>query len=260
MDFYDISVVKDPRKATNYKIAPIFTYMSERDLVCKGGELYAFWYNNRWHQELRDLVTVIDKDVYAVRDEILKRNAGATADLRLMSNHSSNVMKEFASFTKLFPQSDAQFNTRIIFNNEIPKREDYSTNQLPYTPAEGPTPAFDEMFTKLYRPEELDKILWFIGALLSNKMQNIQKFMYLYGSKGTGKGTVISLIEDIFQGYYAHISLARLTGGSEFATSQIKELPLLIDTDSKINKIKDDTNLLKLTAHETISVNIKHKQ
>lgn len=260
MDFYDISVVKDPRKATNYKIAPIFTYMSERDLVCKGGELYAFWYNNRWHQELRDLVTIIDKDIYAVREEILKRNAGATADLRLMSNHSSNVMKEFASFTKLFPQSDAQFNTRIIFNNEIPKREDYSTNQLPYTPAEGPTPAFDEMFNKLYRPEELDKILWFIGALLSNKMPNIQKFMYLYGSKGTGKGTVISLIEELFQGYFAHISLARLTGGSEFATSQIKEVPLLLDTDSKINKIKDDTNLLKLTAHETISVNIKHKQ
>lgn len=35
------------------------------------------------------------------------------------------------------------------------------------------TPAFDELMSVLYADEELEKILWALGALLSGKMNKI---------------------------------------------------------------------------------------
>ena len=264
MDFYRIQTVWDQRsiKFPVYKIQPIFQFKDSKDLVCKGGDMYAFWDGNHWNTSINDLVARVDNDIYRELQKVKDQEANPLAQysVKLMSEHTSNVMKEFAQYCKLRDHSEIAFNTKIIFSEDTPKREDYSTTQLKYTPKPGDTPAFDKLFTKLYDPEELDKIMWFIGALLTNNMKHIQKFMYLYGSKGSGKGTVINLFEMLFEGYNAVIDLARLTGSSEFATSQVREVPLLIDSDSKINRIKDDTNLLKLTSHETLSVNMKHKQ
>ena len=266
MDFYEITVAKDlnvrGKDNIGYKIRPVFMYIDSNDLICKGGEMYAFWDTDHWNTSLTDLVKHIDKEIDNTKQDILKTNGfiNSTVKCSYMKNSNSKLMQEFNQYTKLAEQSDVQFNKHILFNDEKPKREDYSTTQLSYSPSPGDTPAFDEMYGKLYAPQELRKILWFMGALLENKMGNIQKFMYLYGAKGSGKGTVINLFERIFSGYYSNISLSRLTSGSEFATSQIKEVPLLIDSDSRIDRITDDTNLLKLTSHEAISVNIKHKQ
>lgn len=262
MDFYKIVVTKDHRstKIPKYTIRPVFQFGTNSDIVCKGGSVYAYWFDNQWRTSIKELVSIIDDDIYKAKQELLRIYQDAIIDLKLMNDHTSGVMKEFDQYTKLVQQSDVQFDSRVIFADETPVREDYSTNKLLYFPKDEPTPAFDELLSKLYAPQELEKILWFIGALMTNNMANIQKFMYLYGAKGTGKGTVINIFQKLFEGYFANISLARLTSGSEFATSQVRELPLLIDSDSKINKIKDDTNLLKLTSHETLSINIKHKQ
>lgn len=263
MDFYKIKTEYGGSSSKRVvTIKPVFLFKHSDDLICKGSMMYAFWDHDHWNTSLNDLAYRIDLDIYKQLDELKAKDALGQNSyiLKLMSESSSKIMQEFSNYTKLCEQSEVQFNKTIIFSDTEPKREDYSTTRLTYTPSPGKTEAFDQMFEKLYSPEELTKILWFIGALLTNNMRDIQKFMYLYGGKGTGKGTVIKLFELLFDGYYAVIDLARLTSGSEFATSQIKEVPLLVDSDSKINKIKDDTNLLKLTSHETLSVNIKHKQ
>src|SRR5690606_10723782 len=128
-----------------------------------------------------------------------------------------------------------------------------------YYPQEGETKAFDEMFGLLYNPEELTKILWFMGALLTNSMYRIQKFLFLYGGKGSGKGTILKIFKMMFEGYHHGIDLQKLTSGSELSTAGVKETQLLIDDDSDISSIKDDTNLLKLTSHEPIMVNNKYQ-
>ena len=235
MDFYEIQVNQDLRtsKFPIVKIAPVFKFVDTQDLICKGGEMYAFWHDNQWDTNLNNLARIVDKEILDAKQKSMQQYDDPRVEYRcrMMTNHTSNVMQEFARYVKLSEQRDVQFNTRIIFSNETPKREDYSTSQLKYTPSHGDTPAFDKLFGKLYQEPELDKILWAIGALLTNRMSKIQKFIYLYGPKGSGKGTVISLFEQLFEGYYGHINLARLTSGSEFATSQIVELPLLIDSD-----------------------------
>lgn len=259
MDFYKIMPKNyGSRAKQDYVVEPDFVYIT-KDLVCKGGSLYGYWYDGVWRTDLYDLIRIIDKEVDEFTKDFQSKRMDTVVTPKFMYLHGSSVMDKFLKYTRNMPDSDIEFNTRIIFSNEKPVREDYSTTQLSYTPSPGPTPAFDEMFTLLYKPEELEKILWFIGASLTNSMSKIQKFLFLYGGKGSGKGTIINVFKMLFEGYYSGIDLAKLTSKSEFATSGIKETQLLIDDDSDLYSIQDDTNLLKLTSHEPIMVNNKYQ-
>lgn len=259
MDFYEIKE-KEINKPPGIHVYPDFKYAYIKDLVAKGGSMYAFWDENHWETSLDALIIKIDKAVSERVKELKDKYPDKAIKGSYFNSNSSKLMASFDSYVKLRTPSTVEFNTKILFADAVVKREDYATTQLNYTPKSGPTPAFDELLGLLYSESELEKIMWFIGALLTNNMAKIQKFMYLYGSKGSGKGTVITIIKMLFDGYYSAIDLMHLTGGSEFATSQIKEVPLLIDEDSDISRIKNDTNLLKLTAHEPVSVNAKYQQ
>lgn len=259
MDFYKITAKRFGNRAKNdYVIEPDFVYIT-KDLVCKGGSLYGYWYDGMWRTDLYDLIRIIDKNVSEYTKQFKSTRMDAEVQPKFMYLHGSSVMDKFLKYTKNMPDSDIEFNTKILFADQKPTREDYSTTQLSYTPTQGDTPAFDEMFNLLYDKSELDKIMWFIGAALTNNMRKIQKFLFLYGGKGSGKGTIINVFKMLFEGYYSGIDLHKLTGGSEFATSGIKETQLLIDDDSDLYSIKDDTNLLKLTSHEPIMVNNKYQ-
>lgn len=259
MDFYNIKAKNfGSRAKQDYAIAPEFTYLNN-DLVCKGGSMYAYWYDGFWRTHLFDLIRIIDKEVIDFTKDFESRHADRDVNMKLMSDHDTLVMDKFLKFCKNMPHSDVEFNTRILFSNEVATREDYSTTQLSYTPSPGPTPAFDEMFNLLYSEPELEKIMWFIGASLTNSMPKIQKFLFLYGGKGSGKGTIIKVFKMLFEGYYSGIDLHKLTSDDAFATSGIKETQLLIDDDSDLSSIRDDTNLLKLTSHEPIMVNNKYQ-
>lgn len=261
MDFYSIKVKKQTsnNRESDYTVYPDFKYARVQDLVCKGGVMYAFWDQTRWDTSMDDLIVSIDRDIRKKVKELQDNEPGKIVVGRYLNDNETKLMKQLVEYTKLRTQSEAQFNTKILFSDDEVTRDSYATNQLEYTPKEGITPAFDELLGLLYSDIELEKILWFAGALLTNSMANIQKFMFLYGGAGSGKGTVIKIFKMLFEGYHATIDLAHLTSGSEFATSQIQEVPLLIDDDSDISRITKDTNLLKLTAHEPISVNAKYR-
>lgn len=259
-----INVIVERQTSNNRKsdiiIYPDFLMIGVKDIICKGGRMEAFWYNDTWNTDRDLLFTIIDKMLHEEKEKISHRNPEAIISVRSMRSMSSNSVKKFSEYEKLKSQDDIMFNTHILFSDDPVRREDYSTTKLSYTPTEGPTEAFDTLYSILYDPEELTKILWFIGATLNNEMVGIQKFLYLYGSKGTGKGTVIKLIELLFEGYYDSIDLETLTSGSDFATSQIKEVPVLLDSDADIHKIRNDTVLLKMTAHEPVTVNRKYRE
>lgn len=259
MDFYNIFAKSfGGRAKQDYIIEPDFVYVN-KDLVCKGGSVYGYWYDGLWRTDINKLIQIIDRQTSEYSKEFISRNENTVVNTRYMNSHGSSLMSKFREYTKNMPDSDIEFNKRIIFSDETPVREDYSTNQLSYTPQPGKTPAFNEMFDLLYGPEEMTKIMWFIGAVLTNKMYRIQKFLFLYGGKGSGKGTILQVFKMLFEGYYTGIDLQKLTSGSEFSTSGVKETQLLIDDDADLYSIKDDTNLLKLTSHDPIIVNNKYQ-
>src|SRR5699024_7293524 len=250
VDFIRVGVKenKSNNRSYDYEVYPEFIY-SGKDIVKKGGELYAFWHKGKWHQDIDDLIKVVDATSYDKANEIKAKDDRATVLVKSMDIHDTGLMKKFDDFCKTGRQSTMGFNQKILFSEDEMKREHYATTQLSYTPTDGPTDACDEMFDVLYTEEELRKILWFIGAVLTNNIHKIHKFMYLYGSKGTGKGTAIQIFKMLFEGYYENIDLKSLTSNSEFASSGVKEVQILVDEDAILTSIKNDTYLLKMTAH-----------
>lgn len=237
---------------------PEFLYYNVQDLACKGGAMYAFWDGTAWSDNLNDLILRIDRTIKDEYTRIKDEKPDAVVKARYMNRQSSGVMKRWIEYTKSMPDSRQAFNQTILFADHEIKREDYATNKLPYTPKDIPTPNFDKMMDILYAPSEQQKIMWFVGAVLTNNMKSIQKFMFLYGAKGTGKGTVLKILEKLFEGYYSEMDLKLLTSASEFNTSQVKEIPVLIDYDTDLSNIKNDLDLLKLTGHEVVTVNKKY--
>lgn len=270
MNFYRIESrqLKSNNRSCDWEVWPDFKYgIRNSDLITKGGEMFAYWYDGKWHAKDRDpeltisdLIDIIDREVSEKVKQLEAKYPDMEIRGRYMSSNGSGIMKTFLEYARQNPQSKTQFNKKILFADHEMKKSDYATTQLSYTPMSGPTPAFDEMFELLYAPKELEKILWFMGASLTNSMQGIQKFLYLYGGKGTGKGTILKVFKSMFQQYVGSIDLAHLTSEDSFATSEIKEVPILIDEDTDLSNIKKDINLLKLTAHEELSINAKYKQ
>lgn len=263
MDFMNVKMKRltSPNRACDVLVRPDFLYSGVNDLVVRGQSFYGVWCKDHWSTSIDDLIRAVD---FETRQEYIKaKKKFADSDKVVMpaymNEDDSGLREKFEKYVKKMNNSDTKFNTTIMFAEDIPTREDYSTTKLSYSPKEGVTDNFDELVDILYEPEEKKKILWFMGAALTNSMPDIQKFMYLYGGKGTGKGTIISIFKKMFEGYYGEIDLAKLTSNDAFATEQVQELPLLVDPDSDISRIRQDTNLLKLTAHEPLTVNKKYK-
>lgn len=261
MDFYRIYVKKaPPRSADDYIVTVDFLYGRTKDLVCKGGKFFA-WYDPRlelWNTDRIQLFAHIDAQIECKYQETVAKHPDAVVVSRMMTNHGSGLVTLFDQYCKQMTTEEASFDSKIFFKSDKPKKRDFATSKLSYDPEDIPTPAFDELMNVLYDEDQQKKIRWFMGVLLTGQSLKVQKFMYLYGSKGSGKGTVINIFKDLFKGYIEEINLSQLTSSSEFATSGVKETPLLIDEDSDISKIANDTNLLKLTAHEPILVNKKY--
>lgn len=235
------------------------------DLLVKGGDLYGYWDGKGWRRELNDFIHycdhILDEECERLNSEGHTTDKGApiTYIPKHIRSSITGELNRIASFFKNIPQTSINLDSKIVFPDHDLVREDYATRTLPYIPTEGDTPAFDELFGVLYRPEELQKVLWFSGALLLGKTSRIQKFLYLYGGKGTGKGTLIKVVRKLFDGYCGEIDLMLLTSGDSFGSGQVRDIPVLIDEDCDISKIRNDTNLLKLTAHEPVLVNQKYK-
>ena len=261
-DFLDVTVEQNfsNNRVYDYVISPDFLFGDIKDLVIKGSSFFAFWDGNEWIMDQNYLFDCIDSILWRKYHEIKAEHPTARIQVKEIRKASAGKYKLFVDYIKVLWQPETNFNRRILFADHKIRREDYATVKLPYTPVRGDCPAFKELLYTLYDPNEAEKILWFMGALLMNKMEHIEKFMYLYGPKGSGKGTVLKVFKMIFDGYHAPIDLRELTSGGPFATGQIREVPLLIDDDTDISRISNDTPLLKLTSHETISVNKKYKE
>ena len=113
----------------------------------------------------------------------------------------------------------------------------------------------------LYSKEERHKIEWAIGSIVTGDSKKIQKFMVLYGAAGTGKSTVLNIIQQLFDGYYSVFDAKALgSSNSQFALEPFKTNPLVaIQHDGDLSKIEDNTRLNSLVSHELMTINEKFK-
>ncbi len=100
-----------------------------------------------------------------------------------------------------------------------------------------------------------------IGSIVSGDSRKLQKFMVLYGAAGTGKSTILNIVQQLFEGYYSTFDAKALgSANNAFALEPFKTNPLVaIQHDGDLSRIEDNTRLNSLVSHERMSVNEKFK-
>lgn len=258
MDFYKIEAFRNGHG--RIEIGPSLQVTKSKDLMIKGGKFYAFWdeENNIWSTDKYRLYECIDNDIRSYLDE---KPEFQHEKINFMSTYKSSAAKEFEQYINLLPDNWHSLDDTVTFASDVVKREEYKSKRLPYDPHKGDISAYEELINVLYFPEEREKIEWAIGSILCGESKDIQKFMVLYGNAGTGKSTILNLINDMFPDYVATFDSKALgSGGSTFALEPFENNPLVgIQHDGDLSRIEDNTRINSVVSHEMININAKFK-
>lgn len=261
LDFMTISTRSTKRGVI--EIYPKFIIKKSTDLMIRGGDFYAIWIDELglWSTEEEDALRLIDNALSEYADEHKKKSEDATKVLYMWDSESGMIDKWHKYCQKQMRDSFHMLDEKLIFSNMKPKKRDYASKTLSYPLEPGETPAYDKLISTLYSEEERHKIEWAIGSIVSGDSKTIQKFMVLYGSAGTGKSTILNIIQQLFEGYYSVFDAKALgSNGNSFALEAFKTNPLVaIQHDGDLSKIEDNTRLNSLVSHELMTVNEKFK-
>lgn len=261
LDFFMIAE-RHPKSGVT-EVYPKFIVKNSKDLMIRGGDFYAVWIEDRklWSTDEEDVIHLIDREL----DDYVKKNKerleGSVKVLHMWDGDTGMIDKWHKYCTKQLRDRYTMLDEKLIFSNDDVVKEDYASKRLPYPLEEGPCPAFDKLIGTLYSEEERKKIEWAIGSIVSGDSKKIQKFMVLYGAAGTGKSTILNIIQQLFDGYYSVFDAKSLGSSSNaFALESFKTNPLVaIQHDGDLSKIEDNTRLNSLVSHELMTVNEKFK-
>lgn len=257
MDFYKIT----EKEVSKYKsnVIPDFHVGISNDLMVQGKSFYAVWNPDTglWSKNEFDVVKFVDRDI----EEYMEQHKGKFLDAMYLSNYSSSSWTKYKKFIKEMPDCYKQLDTKVTFANTKVKKTDYVSKRLPYDLEEGPITAYEEIISTLYDPEQREKIEWAIGAIISGDSKRIQKFIGLYGGPGTGKSTILNIIDTMFEGYCVTFDAKELVSGNNaFAGDAFATNPLVgIQQDGDLSKINDNSLLNTIVSHEKMTINEKFK-
>ena len=262
MDFLTVSAKVKKNGPT--EIYPKFKIIDSSDLMIRGGDFYAVWVEERalWSTKEQDLIHLVDEEVRKYAEDYEAKHAGEEVIKMYMEDSESGIIDKWHRYCqKQMRDSFVPLDEKLIFSNDVTTKEDYASKRLPYPLEKGDIPAYDKLISTLYSPEERKKIEWAIGAIVTGDSKTIQKFMVLYGSAGTGKSTILNVIQQLFEGYYSVFDAKALGSSSnDFALEAFKSNPLVaIQHDGDLSRIEDNTRLNSLVSHELMTVNEKFK-
>lgn len=247
-------------KDSEIEVFPRFIVKKTTDLMIRGGDFYAIWDDDKglWSTDEYDAVTLIDRDIRRWADE----HGLEEANLLLMQNADSGVIDRWHKYCqRQLRDSYHQLDDRVIFSDTEVTKESYASKRLSYPLVACETPAYDQLMSTLYSPEERRKIEWAIGAIVTGDSVWIQKFLVLYGAAGTGKSTILNIIQQLFDGYYSTFDSEALGSASNvFALESFKSNPLVaIQHDGNLARIETNTRINSLVSHEEMAVNEKFR-
>jgi len=255
VDFYQIRA--DDKKDSGPVLYPNFIVGKSRDLMVRGGGFYAIWDEKAglWSTDEYDVARLVDEELQAEADRM------GGAKIRTMRDFSSKSWLNFRALMKNISDNAHQLDETLTFADQPVGKSDYVSRRLPYSLAPGDYTSWDELVGTLYSVQERRKIEWAIGSIVSGDSKKIQKFFVFYGKPGSGKSTIMSIVEKLFVGYTATFE-AKALGSSNgaFATEAFRSNPLVaIQHDGDLSRIEDNTKLNSIVAHEDIRMNEKYK-
>lgn len=250
-------------KRNTIEIYPKFIIKKSKDLMIRGSDFYAIWLEERglWSTEEQDALQLIDRelDIYVQEHKQLLNDSYRV--LHMWDAESGMIDNWHRYCQRQMRDNYHTLDDTLIFANTPVKKDSYASKRLPYPLEKGSISAYDELVGTLYSPEERQKIEWAIGAIVNGDSQKIQKFLVLYGPPGSGKSTVLNIVEKLFEGYCGTFDSKALGSSSNaFALEAFKSNPLIaIQHDGDLSHIEDNTRLNSLVSHETMMVNEKFR-
>lgn len=261
IDFLMISTRSTKRGVI--EIYPKFIIKKSSDLMIRGGDFYAIWLEDRglWSTDEQDALQLIDQELDRYAEENRTHFDANIKVLHMWDSESGMIDSWHKYCQKQMRDSFHMLDEKLIFSNTPTNKKDYASKRLKYPLEQGTTDAWDKLMSTLYTEEERAKIEWAIGSIVCGESKKLQKFMVLYGAAGTGKSTVLNIIQQLFEGYYSVFDAKALGSSSNsFALEAFKTNPLVaIQHDGDLSRIEDNTRLNSLVSHELMTVNEKFK-
>jgi len=229
--------------------------------MIRGGDFYAIWDEERgiWSTDEQDAIDLIDNEL-----DLYSQKYEGVEDIRVlhMWDSENGLASKWHKYVREHMRDRyVSLDEELVWLNTEVGRENHSSKKLPYALERTPIDNWDMLISTLYDPEERKKIEWCIGSIVSGDSKELQKFAVLYGSAGTGKSTVLNIIQQLFAGYYTVFDARALGNASnQFALEPFKSSPLVaIQHDGDLSHIEDNTRLNSLVSHELMTVNEKYK-
>ena len=230
--------------------------------MIRGGDFYAIWLEEerRWSTDEQDLLRLIDRELDNYAKENQHKFGGNARILHMWDNTSGMIDAWHKYCQRQMRDAFEMLDEKLIFSNTDVTKKDYASKRLNYPLEAGNIAAWDKLIGTLYSEKERHKIEWSIGAVVSGESKTLQKFLVFYGEGGTGKSTILNVIQKLFDGYYAVFDAKALgSNGSQFALEAFRKNPLVaIQHDGDLSKIEDNTRLNSLVSHEEMTVNEKY--
>ena len=263
LDFLKIST-RSRKKENIVEIYPKFVIMKSEDLMIRGGDFYAIWVEDRglWSTDEQDALQLIDRELTRYAEDNKQHFDGQDVIILHMWDSGSGMIDAWHKYCqKQMRDNFVTLDEKLIFSNSETSKKDYASKRLNYPLEKGDITAYDKLISTLYSEEERHKIEWAIGSIVSGDSKKIQKFMVLYGAAGTGKSTILNIIQQLFDGYYSVFDAKALGSNSNaFALEAFKSNPLVaIQHDGDLSRIEDNTRLNSLVSHEYMTINEKFK-
>ena len=260
LDFLKISI---RNKKDTVEVYPEFVVDGSEDLMIRGSDFYAIWDETTglWIKDEKTAIRMIDKELKTFAKEY-ESMTGVVPKVLYLRYSSTKMIDAWHKYVqKQMTDNYHELDSVVVFEDTTTKKDDYASKKLPYSLKETDISAYEELISTLYEPEERRKIEWAIGSIVAGESSKIQKFLVMYGSAGTGKSTILNIIQDLFQGYYVVFDAKALGSSTNlFAMECFKNEPLVaIQHDGDLSKIEDNTRLNSIVSHEEMLMNEKFR-
>lgn len=262
LDFMTVAT-KTLSKSGITEVFPKFIMKKSNDLMVRGKDFYAIWDNEQqmWSTDEDDVIRLVDAEIEKFITQNCDRFDTTLIGKYMWDSDSGSIDKFHKYCQKQMRDNYTMLDEELIFSNTKPGRENFASKKLSYPLEEGNYDAWDRIIGTLYSDDERHKIEWCIGSIVSGDSRKLQKFMVLYGAAGTGKSTILNIVQQLFEGYYSTFDAKALgSANNAFALEPFKTNPLVaIQHDGDLSRIEDNTRLNSLVSHERMSVNEKFK-
>ena len=260
MDFYTIETTPMRGQAGMLEAAPWFRTTNSRDIMLRDGDFVAIW-NPKiglWSKNEFDVVELVDDDV---RKYVENAPFGNVMP-RFCVSERDGVWKRYRQWTKNMVNTVHPLDRMPVFADTPIRQEDHVSYRLPYSLEEGIPVNWAKLVDTLYDPSERQKIEWTIGSILTGDCRKIDKFLVFYGDPGSGKSTILNVMQKLFGEFCVPFDSESLAQrNNSFALSAFADDPLVaIEHDGDLSRIETNTRLNSIISNEIQLINEKFKK